>query len=114
MVSALEIAIGVLWARRPGEAAMLLGATEVVRAPCGPWTFFYRWQLATTIEGDLADGDLNEQRMAGHNLSLVRAVDLALRIVEEEQAAAKLDAQASTATEVPRAAEGAPEAIPQP
>ena len=80
---AIEIAILVLWHPRPHDAAQLFGATEAVQGLRG-WAAQFR----AGLEGQLARADLADRRVAGRSLSLERAVDLALRVVGEELAAA--------------------------
>ena len=81
---AIEIAIRVLWRPRPHDAAQLFGATEAVQ---GLWLHGWAAQFRAGLEGELAHTDLADRRVAGRSLSLERAVDLALRVVEEELAA---------------------------
>jgi hypothetical protein len=77
---------------------------------------FHRWAAqfraeAAALERELAmHTDLVEHRAAGRSLSLERAVDLALRVVEEERAAARLGARPSALREVRSPAESAPAA----
>jgi hypothetical protein len=80
---AIEIAILVLWRPRQHDAAQLFGATEAVQGLHG-WAAQFR----AGLEGELAHTDLADHRVAGRSLSLERAVDLALRVVEEELALA--------------------------
>jgi hypothetical protein len=99
----LQDAIGFLWQRRPREAATVLGATDA--AQVRQWPGRLRAEFAPP-EPALARGDLKERRLAGRSLSIERAVDLALRVVEEERtAAAKLGTKVSAA-EVATLAEG--------
>jgi predicted ATPase/tetratricopeptide (TPR) repeat protein len=82
--------IQVLWHRgRAREAAALLGATDTLMYQEGwPQTAGrYRGRLAAVQAAVVAAG-FDEQRVAGRELSLERATDLALRVVDEELAAA--------------------------
>jgi hypothetical protein len=80
---AIHCATGVLWRRRPGEAEMLLGATEAALHRLPRWAAILRTQIAP-LEAAFPHVDLHQQRAAGRMLALERAADLALRIVEEE------------------------------
>src|SRR5262249_2307969 len=82
---ALEIAVWVLWRPRPQDAAVLWGATEAALQGSRRWAAQFR-AAAAALEPELAHADLAERRVAGRSLSLKRAVDLALRVVEEELA----------------------------
>jgi len=87
---AIHAAIWVLWHLRPHDAAVLWGATEAASQGFRRWAAQFRADAAA-LERELGmQTDLAERRLAGRSLSLERAVDLALRVVEEELAAAKL------------------------
>jgi hypothetical protein len=90
---AVHIATGVLWRRRPREAETLRGAIEASLQPFPRWAAVLRTQLAP-LEAECPHVDLDQQRVTGRMLALERAVDLALRTVDEELVAAA--AQAST------------------
>jgi predicted dehydrogenase len=70
---------------RDFEAAVLWGATEAALQGSRRWAAQFRSEAAI-LEPELAHADLAERRVAGRSLSLERAVDLALRVVEEELA----------------------------
>jgi hypothetical protein len=84
---ALEMAMWVLWRPRPHDAALLCGAVEAALHGLHGWTAGFRARVAL-LEGQLARADLADRRVAGRSLSLERAVDLALQIVEEERTGA--------------------------
>jgi hypothetical protein len=97
---ALQGALVVLGRRRAQEAAMLWGAWEAALHVHPRWQYVRR-SLAP-LKAELARADLNERRIAGRSLALERAVDLALRVVEEELAVGtKIGAQESTASQTP-------------
>ena len=87
IIYALTRCVPVLWDRRRAqEAALLLGVidTSFRRLPRGAERFGVRPDVAAAVSST----GLDEHRIAGRSLSLERAADLALRVLDEELAAA--------------------------
>src|SRR5262249_46883688 len=99
MICAVELAAHVLQHRgRAPEAATLVGAVEEVhlRLPLTSEQLLRRRPLITQVVSgtgftplaSLVRAELDEHRVAGRSLSLERAADLALRVLDEELALA--------------------------
>jgi predicted ATPase len=99
MIYAVELAAHVLHQRgHPREVATLVGAVESVnlRLPRRTeWTRWLPWRADQPPPGTgfdalalLVSAGSDEQRVAGRSLSLERAADLALRVIDDELAAA--------------------------
>jgi non-specific serine/threonine protein kinase len=88
MAYTLGPAVEMLWRRgRACEAASLLGAVEtryLRHSHMAPWFRAHLGDVAAAV----ASAGLDAERIAGRSLSLERATDLALRVVDEELAAA--------------------------
>src|SRR5262249_26471954 len=87
LIHALTLCVRVLWDRgRAREAALLLGVIDATfrRLPRRAERFRVRPDIAAAV----SSAGLDEHRIAGRSLSLERATDLALRVVDEELAAA--------------------------
>jgi predicted ATPase len=85
---ALVATVQVLWHRgRAREAASVLGAVETFYQRLPRRADWFRSRLGA-VEVGVASSGLDEQRLAGCELSLDRATDLALRVLDEELAAA--------------------------
>jgi hypothetical protein len=77
----------VLWHRgRAREAASLLGAVETFQRSSHRTEWF--GARLDAVDAGVAAAGLDGQRFAGRELSLERAADLALRVLDEELAAA--------------------------
>jgi predicted ATPase len=88
MSNGVATAVHVLWEHgRARDAAVLLGVAEASTQVFPQWAPRYRRWFADVAAAVTAAG-LDEHRIAGRSLSLERATDLALRVVDEELVAA--------------------------
>jgi hypothetical protein len=115
MSYAVEVAAHVLHhCGRAREAATLVGAVEVLnmRLPrrmqgmrASPWPVGVAQPLpeaAFEALASLVSAEHEELRVAGRSLSLEQAADLALRVLDEEQALAAAPASAGSLSRLPR------------
>ena len=119
MASGVMLAAHVLHRRGYArEVATLVGAVEVVQRRLPRWGDVARWALplkwppgvtqvvsgtGSTPLPPVADAERDEHRVAGRSLSLERAADLALRVLDEELtlAATPAGSERDTAEEAP-------------
>src|SRR5262249_28662141 len=112
MAYAVELAAHVLQhRRRPRDVAMLVGAVEALdlrlsgkaktrQIPLGWAVGFIQLMSGGDLRAlaSVVSADCDEHRVAGRSLSLERAADLALRVLDEELAAAGKSATDGEAT----------------